>query len=139
MRQLGIRNTTTPPYSPEGNRVERAQRDLGAILCANDQYEEHRWPEKLVAATLAYNTCVNRITGATPYLMVYGRECRLPLDVIIDAPPTAPEDIGAEFMDGLKRRFSAIFQYTKNHQQQQLIRTTLTKLRSTELVILFTI
>ena len=122
MRQLGIRHTTTPPYSPEGNRVERAHRDLGSILRANDQYEEHRWPEKLVAATLAYNTCVNRVTGATPYLMVYGRECRLPLDVIIDAPPTAPQDIGAEFMDGLKRRFAAIFTYTKNHQRQQLIR-----------------
>ena len=82
MRQLGVIQVLAPPYSPEGNRVERAHQVLGNLLRADQRLEDQDWPEKLKYAVMVYNTSVNRITGVSPYEAVYGRNCVLAVDLV---------------------------------------------------------
>ena len=82
MRKLGVVHVLAPPYSPEGNRVERAHQVLGNIIRSDRRYEDRDWPEKLKYAVMVYNTSVNRITGVSPYEAVFGRSCVVSCDMI---------------------------------------------------------
>ena len=72
--RLEIRKTTTPPYNPNSNSVERWHRTLNAILRTHLDREDPGWPRVLPMAVLAYNTKVNSTTGVTPQLAWTGRE-----------------------------------------------------------------
>ena len=78
MGKLGVVKTVTPPYSPEGDRVERAHRVLGNILRADQSQDAERWAAKLPAAVMAYNGSFNRVIGVSPYEAVYFRKIQLP-------------------------------------------------------------
>ena len=73
IKKLGIVKTVTPPYSPEGDRVERAHRVLGDVLRADDRFASQQWTAKLPAAVIAYNGTVNRMTGVSPFEAVFHR------------------------------------------------------------------
>ena len=82
MNKLNIVKTVTPAYCPSSDRVERAHRTLGDIIRADRQFEARAWPAKLVLATMAYNTCVNRMIGVSPYEAMFGRPAILPVDLV---------------------------------------------------------
>ena len=88
MKRLGIVKTVTPPYSPEGDRVERAHRVLGDVLRADDRFASQQWTAKLPAAVIAYNGTVNRMTGVSPFEAVFHRRPVLPVDLLfpLDKP-----------------------------------------------------
>ena len=54
--------------------------------------------------------------------MLFGLECRLPIVMIVDIPPTHTPTTGAEYLRNLAERYSRIFTYTRNHQQTVLIK-----------------
>ena len=80
-KQMGVKMTQTPTYSPQGNRVERAHRTLGQIFRSDDSSSPSSWAQKVDAAIFEINISRNRITGVTPYYAMYGRNPRVPLDV----------------------------------------------------------
>ncbi|MGB0246440.1 MAG: reverse transcriptase domain-containing protein [Paracoccaceae bacterium] len=86
MNGLGITKTITPPYTPQGNRVERCHKVLGAVLRADQRFDPARWAQKLPAIVLAYNTTTNRTTGQTPFYAVFGYHIKLPVDIIFPFP-----------------------------------------------------
>nr|XP_009792905.1 PREDICTED: uncharacterized protein K02A2.6-like [Nicotiana sylvestris] len=75
------RNYTT--YMPQMNgAVEVANNNTKKILRKIvDNYKQ--WNEKLPFALLEYRTTVHTSTGATPYLLVYGTEVVIPIEVEI--------------------------------------------------------
>lgn len=79
---LNIRKTETPAYNPKSNPVERAHRDLNAVLRAITQETDQDWEEALGTALLALRTARNRHTGVTPFYAMYGREAKIPIDLI---------------------------------------------------------
>ena len=81
LHQLGIKTTKTPVYSPEGNRVERSHRTLGASLRSDDSASPGSLPIKLNTILFELNNARNRITSVSPYFGMFGRNPRLPLDV----------------------------------------------------------
>ena len=80
-KQMGVKMTQTPTYSPQGNRVERAHRTLGQIFRSDDSSSPGSWAQKVDAAIFEINISRNRITGVSPYYAMYGRNPRVPLDV----------------------------------------------------------
>ena len=61
--QMGVQTTQTPTYSPQGNRVERSHRTLGASLRSDDSTSPGSWPIKLNTILFELNNARNRMTG----------------------------------------------------------------------------
>ena len=59
-KQMGVKMTQTPTYSPQGNRVERAHRTLGQILRSDDSSHPGSWAQKVDAAIFEINISRNR-------------------------------------------------------------------------------
>ena len=51
---------------------------------------EHKreWQESVSAMTHAYNCTVSKMTGYSPYFLMYGREPQLPIDKEFNLPNT---------------------------------------------------
>ncbi|XP_033507982.1 uncharacterized protein [Nicotiana tomentosiformis] len=62
--------------------VEAANKNIKRIL--RNIVDNHRqWYEKLPFALLGYQTTMRTSTGATPYILVYGTEAGIPVEVKI--------------------------------------------------------
>ena len=81
-----IKHHFTAPYSPASNMVERFHRTLNQLFRTNEMRDNTEWSRYLPAATLAYNTKVHSSTGLSPYYVQFGREARLPVDIICPSP-----------------------------------------------------
>ena len=119
MSVLGICKTVTPPYSPEGDRVERAHRVIGNILRSDEQYDQGSWADKLPVAEFAYNVSVNRHLGVSPFEAVYGRPARLPVDLMFSLPPQA-DSTWSDYVKHLKQRFTSMFEQVCRAQETSL-------------------
>ena len=90
LQRANIRLTFTPTYNPQSNSVERAHRDLNAMLRVLCHQNAADWEEVLPAALLALRSAVHESTGVTPFACVYGREPATPLDVLCRFPDVGP-------------------------------------------------
>ena len=121
MKKLGVVKTVTPPYTPEGDRVERAHRVIGDLLRADGTQDPERWAAKLPAAVLAYNGSVNRVIGVSPYEAVYFRKMPLPIDLLF---PLHKED-GVRMTDhiqDLQEKLSDMCRKMTEHQRASFAR-----------------
>uniref|UniRef100_A0A3P9LLK5 Gypsy retrotransposon integrase-like protein 1 n=1 Tax=Oryzias latipes TaxID=8090 RepID=A0A3P9LLK5_ORYLA len=79
----GVQKSHTTPYHPMGNgSCERMNRTLGNMIRALPPRAKHRWPNALKSLTFAYNCTVHETTGYAPFLLMFGRVPRLPVDVM---------------------------------------------------------
>ena len=115
MSLLGVVKTTTPIYSPEGNKVERVHRLLGEVLRSYTDQNYGQWADRLKFATYAYNTSVHRITGLAPYEAVFGLPPRVPLDCVFPTPQPVSKT-WTQFVADLKSRCQAAFERIMTHQ-----------------------
>ena len=126
MSLLGIHHTVTPPYTPEANRVERVHRTLGSLLRSDSGGPPQDWVQKLRPASLAYNTMIHRVTGVSPYYAVFGRQCVLPLDLVMCLPVQASQSEQdrdpTRYTIDLREKFRAIYQYMEKNQDSYIAR-----------------
>lgn len=78
LQELGITQRFTPPYSPQCNPVERANRTLKTMIAQFCEADHRDWDEKLGELTFALNTAKQESTGFTPAFLNYGRELNVP-------------------------------------------------------------
>jgi hypothetical protein len=93
-KALGCQFKTALPDLHHTNLAERTIRTLNQLLRsqgATDGHPPADWPARLPIAALAMNTTVSKATNFTPYRLFFGREPRLPLDLILPAPVTSGE------------------------------------------------
>ena len=86
--RLAIRHTYTLPYTPTANgALERFHRLLKTLVRACLRAGTHEgWVNVARGVVAAYNTTVNPNTGLTPFFLVHGRECTLPLTHFVVPP-----------------------------------------------------
>ena len=87
--RLGVRHTYTLPYSPSANgALERAHRTIKTMIraCLRAGTSEG-WVEIAKGVVAAYNSTTTRSTGLTPFFLMHGRECALPLTHFVTPPP----------------------------------------------------
>ena len=80
---LNISKSRTTPYHPQGDwLVERFNRTLLDMLAPTAERKPFEWEDHLQRVCFAYNTSVHPTTGYTPFFLVFGRQTRLPLDLM---------------------------------------------------------
>ena len=80
----GIRKSRTTPYHPQGNgQTERFNKTLLSMFGTLDQDNKSRWPEYLSHLVYAYNCTKLSTTEFSPFLLMFGREPDLPIDVAL--------------------------------------------------------
>ncbi|GJW20975.1 putative nucleotidyltransferase, ribonuclease H [Tanacetum coccineum] len=69
-------------YHPQTNEQTKVtNRDIKSILERSVRYNLKNWSEKLDDALWAFRTAYKTPTGCTPFRLVYGKACHLPLEI----------------------------------------------------------
>ena len=87
-RLLSIDKIRTTPYRPSTNgNIERFHGTMHSMLAKLVSDNQRDWDQKLPAVAFAYRTSVHETTRFTPYFLMYGREARIPADLVYGPPP----------------------------------------------------
>ena len=80
--RLGIEKLVTSPYYPQANGVVRLHKTLNGII-RKAVSRKLDWAEQVKYALYAIRSTPSRMTGYSPYRLVFGREMCTPLDLWI--------------------------------------------------------
>jgi RNase H-like domain found in reverse transcriptase/Reverse transcriptase (RNA-dependent DNA polymerase)/Integrase zinc binding domain/Integrase core domain/gag-polyprotein putative aspartyl protease len=107
-RLLGIRKTRTTPLHPQSDgMVERFNRTLENHLRIVVNEHQTDWDRHLPLFLLAYRSAVHETTGQTPASVIFGRELRLPVDLMFGHPVERPVQVD-DYCSQLASRLEAI-------------------------------
>nr|GEZ19578.1 reverse transcriptase domain-containing protein [Tanacetum cinerariifolium] len=82
MQKFGVTHRLATPYHPQtSGRVEVSNRGLKCILERTVGENRASWSDKLDDALWAFRTAYKTPIGCTPYKLVYGKACHLPIEL----------------------------------------------------------
>jgi len=88
-KRMDIHKIRTTPYRPSTNGiVERYHRSLNSMLAKLICNNQRDWCEQAPIAAAAYRASVHESTGFSPNYLVFGRESRMPVDIVLECPPS---------------------------------------------------
>ena len=118
-RILQIHKTRTTPYHPQSDGlVERFNRTLLNMLAATVRGHPWDWENHLRKLCMAYNTSVHPSTGFTPFQLMFGRQARLPMDVVYSSPTPEPHS-ASQYAAQLKETLEQSYQTVREHFQSE--------------------
>ena len=124
---LGVTKTRTTPYHPQSDGlVERFNRTLLNMLSIAVEEDELSWDLHLPTLLLAYRTSIHETTGVTPFELMFGREPRVPVDVMFPSPDhsvigssSSPKKYADVLRASLSKSYERVRLYSKKKQQHQ--------------------
>ncbi|GJU20304.1 reverse transcriptase domain-containing protein [Tanacetum coccineum] len=82
MSKYGVTHRLSTPYHPQtSGQVEVTNRGLKRILERTVRENRASWSDKLDDALWAFRTAYKTPIGCTPYKLVYGKACHLPVEL----------------------------------------------------------
>ena len=119
---LGIRKSRTTPYHPQSDGlVERFNRSLLAMLNTATMERPFEWEDHLCQLCMAYNTSRQPTTGYTPFYLMFGRQARMPIDIMFGTP-SPPASPATEYATLLRERLESAFQKVRQNMKYKLER-----------------
>ncbi|GKA45622.1 reverse transcriptase domain-containing protein [Tanacetum coccineum] len=82
LQKYGVTHKLSTAYHPQTNgQTEVTNRAIKRILERSVGYNLKNWSEKLDDALWAFRTAYKTPTGCTPFRLVYGKACHLPVEI----------------------------------------------------------
>jgi transposase InsO family protein len=82
--RLSVGQKRTTPYYPQSNgQAESFNKIIKKSLSIYCEKNPTDWTYYLIACMFAYNTSLHTLTGFSPFFLMFGREPRLPMDVLM--------------------------------------------------------
>ena len=114
---LQIDKSRTTPYRPQSDGlVERFNRTLQNMLATLVNEHRNDWDDHLPYVMMAYRATKQDSTGCSPDLLMLGRECNLPIDVIAGTPPQEESPVcPVEYVQWVKDALSEAFEFSRRN------------------------
>ncbi|GJR67629.1 putative nucleotidyltransferase, ribonuclease H [Tanacetum coccineum] len=82
LQKYGVTHKLSTAYHPQTNeQTEVTNRAIKCILERSIRYHLKNWSKKLDDALWAFKTAYKTPTGCTPFRLVYGKACHLPIEI----------------------------------------------------------
>ena len=82
LQKYGVRHRTSHAYHPQSNgQAEVSNREIKYILEKTVSSSRKDWSKKMDDALLAYRTAFKTPLGMSPFRIVYGKACHLPVEL----------------------------------------------------------
>ena len=118
---LGVQKIRTTPYHPQTNgSCERFNRTLIGMIGTLATEEKSKWPSSLKRLVHAYNSSVNRMTGFSPFFLMFGRSPRLPIDIELGLkmPARVKSHPTSTYVKNLKRKLNWAHKIAFQHREK---------------------
>ena len=111
----GIKKSNTTPYHPMGNgQTERFNRTIINLLKSLEPAQKKDWKNYVRKLCYAYNCTVNRSTGYSPHFLMFGRDPKIPIDIILDREVTV-KGPQSKFVQQWKQSFDKAIKTAQKH------------------------
>ena len=118
-RLLGIEKSRTTPYHPQSDGlVERFNRTLLDMLATAVGDRPFEWETHLRRMCYAYNTSVHPTTGFSPFQLMFGREARMPVDIMLGTTNSAETTL-PQYVTRLRTSLETMYGYVRDHMEHK--------------------
>ena len=121
---LKLKIQRSVPYNPQANPVERAHLNIKRALTAACKNKVTNWDEELPQILFSLRVAKNRITGYSPYEMVFGSLPRTRLEHIFGEPPGNEFYASThEYVEALRNRSQTAHKWARKNISTAIART----------------
>lgn len=117
-RQLGtlsgIKQSRTTPYHPQGNGlVERMNSTIISMLKTLPETSKSKWKDDINKLVYAYNCTNHSVTGYSPFFLLFGRNPKLPIDLLLQLDDDNKEQDHGQYVKDWKTTMIDAFKTAK--------------------------